>query len=564
MTPQPLPSHAWRIGTAALFALALVLQVFAVTGQSLIGDAPYHLLAGHQALRHGTNSLNLEHPPLVKLVAALPLLAEEPLAPPITVERVLKESLRVFDDPAKEERVRIRTRALVLLAFGVPFVVACFLLGREASSAGTGVVLAAIAALSIPTLPSLAVLQTDTAAALGFTLTAFAALRYLKPGRQGPNGGALLGLGLGLALAAKFSGVLAAPMVLVAIAATKDVPWRRRLADLAVAAALALALVWTTYAIANHSYDPEAGRDAIRRYCRGEALIVDHEMERWEEPFLAVERYSPSAAQYLTGLLGVRIQSSLGVYPSYAFGRIDSRGRWWYFPAVLLLKTPLVVLAASVLALYGWRRFRPTPEFLVLTTTLVVYLGTAVTSSYNLGIRHLLAILPLLYLPAARWTAATRRRTAVVLGVLALEAAALAPLWMSATNTWWLGPYNPTRFALGSVEYRQGFLALAQEARRRDVGRLHVLYPTVDARQVAAYEPLRLVEPDEELVPGWYAVNVMVEQYVPAVGRSRPEDVRGHASLVALAERWEPLWREVERGEDHGYVAGTFHLYRLR
>ena len=47
-------------------------------------------------------------------------------------------------------------------------------------------------------------------------------------------------------------------------------------------------------------------------------------------------------------------------------------------------------------------------------------------------------------------------------------------------------------------------------------------------------------------------------------GSSRPEDVRGYTSLVAQAKRWEPLWRKVARGEDHGYVAGTFHLYRLR
>ena len=148
--------------------------------------------------------------------------------------------------------------------------------------------------------------------------------------------------------------------------------------------------------------------------------------------------------------------------------------------------------------------------------------------------------------------------------MLLLEAVALVPLWMSATNTWWLGSRNPTRFALGSMEYRQGFVALAAEARRRGVERLHVLYPTVDAKEVAAYGPLRLVAPDEKLVPGWYAVNVTVEQYVPAIRRSRPEDVRGYPSLGELAERWEPLWREVARGEDHGYVAGTFHLYRLR
>jgi 4-amino-4-deoxy-L-arabinose transferase-like glycosyltransferase len=566
-----LPSE--RAAVAALFVLALGLQVVAVTGQSLIGDAAYHLLAGHQALRHGTNSLNLEHPPLVKMVAALPLLAEDEPAtdePPVRLDRVLEASHRLFDDSDVAGRVRIRSRLLVLLIFGVPFLAACYLLGREVADRATGVVLAATMAFSIPTLPSLAILQTDTAAALGFTLTLATALRYVKPGRQGPRAAAGLGLGLGLALATKLSGVLAAPMVLVAVAAATGTTSRRRFSDLTVASGVALVLLWTSYGVANRGYDAAVGRDSIERYCRGEALIVDHEMESWEPPLLAVERFSPSAAQYLTGLLGVRIQNGLGVYPSYAFGKIDSRGRWWYFPVALLIKTPLVLLLASLLAVASWRRRWPSPALAVVATTLVLYLATAMTSSYNLGIRHLLPILPILYLPAARWTATTRRRSAVVLGVLVLEAVLLAPLWMSATNTWWLGEKNPTRFVLGEVEYRQDFVALADEARRRGLERLYVLYPTVDAREIAAYPPLVAAYPPlvaaipgDELTAGWYAVNVMVEQYVPAVARSRDKDVRGHASLVALAQRWEPFWHEVTRGEDHGYVAGTFHLYQL-
>ncbi len=63
----------------------------------------------------------------------------------------------------------------------------------------------------------------------------------------------------------------------------------------------------------------------------------------------------------------------------------------------------------------------------------------------------------------------------------------------------------------------------------------------------------------------WYAVNMTLEQYLPAIRRARPEDVRAYASLAALAETWEPLWREiVTRGEDRGWAAATFHLYRIR
>jgi 4-amino-4-deoxy-L-arabinose transferase-like glycosyltransferase len=567
------PDRTFRAGALAALALVLALQWAAVTGQSLVGDAPYHLLAGHQALRYGQNLLNLEHPPLVKWVAALPLLAEAPLAAPTTVDRALETSLAIFDDPGRLHRVRLASRGVVLLVFGLPFLGACYFLGREAAggAAGlrTGAVLALFAGLSLPILPNLSILQTDTAVALGFTATAAAALAYLR--RPGLSAAAAVGLGAGLALAAKFSGVAVLPTAAAAFAFARGPGWRLRLAHAGAAAAAAIALVWTTYAVANRRYDPEAGRDAIVRYCRNQALIVDDRMRPYEQPLLAVERHAPNLAQWLTGFVGIRLQNEIGVYPTYAFGVLSSQGRWWYFPALLLVKTPLVVLLASAGALFAGRRlpWASRPVLLVGGVTVAVYLGIAMTSNYNLGARHLLPVLPLLYLPAVCWAAERRWRSALVVGALAAEALALAPLWMSATNTWWLGPYNPTRTALsiGDAEYRQNFVALAETARRRKLEPLWVVYPGVAEKEIRAYLPDALVaRPGVALEPGaWYAVSVSLEQYLPAIPRARPEDVRGYDSLVRLAEAWGPYWREIAgRGEDHGWVAGTFHLYRLR
>ncbi len=202
-----------------------------------------------------------------------------------------------------------------------------------------------------------------------------------------------------------------------------------------------------------------------------------------------------------------------------------------------------------------------------MVATAAAYLGVAMTSNYNLGVRHLMPILPLLYLPAARWAARRRWRSAVVVGILAIESLALAPLWMSATNTWWLGRHNPTRFAfsVGDAEYRQNFIALADAAEERELDSLHVLYPQVDEREIRAYVPrATTVKPGDPLEVGaWYAISVTLEQFLPATPEAR--DLRGHAALTAQADAWRPYWREiVRRGEDHGYVAATFHLYRLR
>ena len=540
--------------------LVLVLQAIAIERQSLIGDASYHLLAGEQAWRIGTNAINLEHPPLVKLVAALPLLAEEPFAEPTSVEGVIDASLRLFDDPARARRARLRARAVLFLVFALPFLVACFLLGRRLGGTRAGAVLALATGLSFPILPHFSVVQTDTAVALGFTLTVLALLIW----RERPGAARACGVGaaIGLAAATKFSAVLLAPVVVVVLL-TANTPWRRKLGDLVLVALVALFVVEASYALANRSYDPEIGRDAIRRYCRGEALITGDTLRVREEPLLKLERVDPRLAQYFTGLLGIRAQNDLGVYPTYAFGKVASEGRWWFFPALLLTLIPLPVLAASGAAL--WHRRRAPPLAVGLTAGL--YLAVALTSSYNLGIRHLLPILPLLYLPAALWAARNSRRTALLLALLALEAVLLTPRWMSATNTWWLGDHNPTRaaFSSGQSEYRQNFLLLDAELQRRGIERVGVLYPLLDEDELKTWVAgARLVRPGDAPRPGWYAVSGIVEQYLAAIEESDPEELRGFTALDELADRWQPLWRTVASGEDHGTVAGTFRLYRLR
>lgn len=560
---------------------AVLLQGVAALEQSLTMDEPYHLVAGYQALRFGANTINLEHPPLVKVVAALPLLFEdEPMVEePVPPDRGLEVSHRLFDDPALAERARWRSRLLLLVAFALPFLGACYLLGAAVVDTRTGLLLAAAVGLSPAALPYLSLAQTDAAVALGFALCLLGGILLI---RQHALGWALLaGAGLGIALAAKLSAVLLAPALPAAVLLARGhPPPRRRVALLLAATAVALAIPYGVYALANRDLDPAVGRATIVANVESRGtLVVEDRLERWREPLLALEDLSPELAQYSLGLLGVAAQDALGIYPSYAFGTIDSRGRWWYFPAAFLVRTPLVLLVALLLAsVAGLRRLKregaavtdargPSRESWLLAFVSALYLAFALGSSYNIGVRHLLPILPLLYLPAAAWAARTRLRTTLVAGVLLVEAVALTPVWMSATNTWWLGSANPTRLALAGSDgdYEQGLRTLAREARERGIRELRVINPTLTAGEIRAGVPMGVkVRPGDAVEPGWYAVSILVEQLVPAVLEAEPEALYGHAPLRGTARDWLPVWREIRRrGEDHGYAAGTFHLYRV-
>jgi len=567
-----------RALVAAALLAALALQLWAIRAQSLIGDAPVHLLAGEQALRYGQNRLNLEHPPLVKLVAALPLLAGPALAPPLAGRDAIRASLALFDDPARLLRVQVASRALLLALFGVPFLLVWWRVGARMVGAPdgerSGVVLALALALALPLVGILAIVQTDTAAALGFGCTLLAALRYVE--RSQARRALVLGAAVGLAVAAKHSGLLAAPAALLALAlAARRVPGRRVAAHLALALVAGLTVAAIPYWIANRHYDSRAGRELLSSYARGEVMPVGDALRAAEPALLAIERRAPSFAQWCAGLAGIRAQDRIGVYLPYAFGRIDSRGFWWYFPAVLAVRLPLALLAASLGAgVAAWRTRRAraargvlSEEGALALALLLPYAVVALGSSYNLGLRHLLPVLPLLLLPAARWAAARPARAVALVALLAAESFAVAPLWMSATNTWWLGRHNPTRFALTESEgdYRQNFRTLAAALRRRGVTGLGMIYPFLDPREMRAYLPAaRRIEPGSALEPGWYALSVRVEQLAPALLGGDWERIHDAAILVPLAERYDALWKELRAtAEDHGYVAGTFHLFRV-
>lgn len=563
----------WRLFVA--LALVLGFQWAAIVSQSLSGDGAYHLIAGHQALRYGTNDLNLEHPPLVKMLIALPLAASEtPWLPPIGVEEALDAIELVHRDPARLRRATLQGRTIHLVLFVVPFLLVSRALARRLTrSALAADLLLVLLGCSLAVLPNLAILQTDVAASLAAVATLLGLARLREHGDRWRDA-LLVGFAVGLGLASKFSAVLLVPVVVLGVLAAGRRPGatRRRLAVLAVAGICSFVVLEASYALANRDYDPERGRASIQRYCRNEGtLVVDGRLREAEESLLALERHDPRLAQWAVGFLGVRAQNQIGVYPSYAFGTVQSRGRWWYFPVLLLVKTPLVLLLFGLGLAWkskAWRapsldRFRAwLPSF----AWVAIYGGTAVVSNYNLGVRHLLPVVPLLYLPLAAALARHRRAALVVATLLVVESTWLAPLWMSATNTWWLGRHNPTRWSLsaGNLTYRQNFISLARAARLRDIEALQVVYPPLGDDILRAYLPEgRMVAPGESLTPGWYAVSVQVEQLVPALLAAPPATVYGQPALTDLARAWLPTWRAISAGEDHGYVAGTFHLYRL-
>ncbi|HYC89173.1 MAG TPA: glycosyltransferase family 39 protein [Thermoanaerobaculia bacterium] len=333
----------WALLTLiVVFTLARVATTHRVFAQTL--DEGAHLLAGYDALTKRLFSTDRMHPPLPRMLFALPFLNE----PEPTVEPRFHELL-LRDDRYTQNLARMRMGNLPFLALGI---VAVALWGRRLLSPKGGLLAAVLYASLPPVLAHGGLATTDMAAAatLAFALYALDVLLERRTGFSPSWGGLKPALRLGLAVAlgmlSKYSFLVFFPAcAVVLLALRRRFPWK----ELLVAAVVAGILT---------------------------AIVMP-------------------PPEYAAGLLEVR-RKNADPPMAFLFGEARTGGWWYYFPVALFFKTPIAFL---LLALAGVRRDA--------AAIAAVILGIAMTSDINIGVRHILPIYAPLALMAAsirvRW-----------------------------------------------------------------------------------------------------------------------------------------------------------------
>ena len=545
-----------------LLAVVVGVQVMTIRLQSPIGDAAIHLASGFQAARYGENTLNWEHPPLAKMLAALPIAILAPDALPNTrsPEDPLGLVESVTSHPEYSGLWMIWYRMALLVFFVIPLLIGTYALGRIAVSHAGGLVLACALGLNYSVVGNLSTFQTDTALSAFTVLSLWMVVRLHD--RPSVRHALIAGLMLGLGMASKHTGVLVFALV---AGWWTVVAWKRRviLRTVFPMVGAALCTVFFVYAVANRNISQEVSVAALQDFVEGRgSLLVADSMREFGPLLMAVESASVSLAQWLTGLIGIALQNNTGIYPTVAFGDFSMEGRWWYFPAALVVKTPLMLILATMVALGVGKTLALRAEIRWFFCFVAVgYLAFALASNYNIGLRHVYPILPLMFLPVLRLVHVQWFPSAIAVALL-VETLVVAPYWISATNTWWMGKSNPTAWSLAGsdLEYQQNFFSLAKELQERE-GPIAIVHPLLRTGVLSLSIPdARIITtPPDKLQPGWYAVNVLLETYPDAVHG----DAAAPESLKRLIDSWAPFLRFVQAGESHGTIGGTYHLYRV-
>jgi hypothetical protein len=177
------------------------------------------------------------------------------------------------------------------------------------------------------------------------------------------------------------------------------------------------------------------------------ASSLPHPWQRSLIAFFARHHLFPEA--YLYGWADILLIP--GSRFTYLFGHLYSSGRWFFFPAVFLIKTTLTLLLLLALVPFARLSLRRR-ELLFLVLPPVFFFLLAVASMLNLGVRHLLPIYPFCIVLAGAAAASFARRStfsraaiAVLLVFAVIFSLHYFPDFLAYSNEAFGGPSNTYR-----------------------------------------------------------------------------------------------------------------------
>ena len=403
LPPSAQPARRGGIALAVVVLLAVFLLQLAFSAQrnSITWDEDDHIYAGYMSWKHADFGLNPEHPPLVKLVAALPLL-DMPLKMPVLQDRFFKPEAFLggkdffFKNDANAMLFRARMAATV---FTLLLALLVFLAAQEMFGTGAAFIALGLLVFDPNLLAHGAVVGTDVGLSCFTFASVYAFYRYVKA--PTPWRLVVVGIAAGLALVCKHTGILVFPMLFLltiwevwrgaqatAPSATQtSVSKRARRLALALLAigAISLTILWGAYGF-------RYAARAEGREMNPPLSVFLQGLSRPREAHLlqTVAHFHLLPESYIYGLADVRIMSDF--YTSFLLGKIYPHGVWFYFPVAFTIKSSLSFLLLLLLTIWAIasRRFTAWREIYFLTIPPLFYLIIAMSSGMNIGVRHIL------------------------------------------------------------------------------------------------------------------------------------------------------------------------------
>jgi hypothetical protein len=473
--PRHHPAYAYIALLAAIVAIGRCASIVRVYNHTT--DELAHIAGAVGLYESGRNVYMVEHPTLQRLVVGAALRSagvEYPPARGLREVQARPDANVVGAEIAFKGKVPYMTVMAVArranLVFLAVLLLYTYLLGRYLAGPVAGMLATVFISFDANVLAHSALVTTDIPAAAGFLAATYHALRFVARPNRGTTAAA--GVALGLAMSCKFTCVLLAPAVLVLIAirgfvgpAVRDVrrpserksPAQRdlrripKLRYLVAIPCVTFLALWATYLF-------NVGR------------LEDQNLFSDEKTWNRIPMWVKAAPLPMPAMpLGLMFMAALGKtgFPCYFNGQLDFSGHLFYFPEAIALKTPTGLVCALVLAVVAClvaKRKRPVLLLCIVLPPSLLLL-TAMTGKLQIGIRHVLPVLPFVYLFAVFYLRRGRWVLALIplIALAGIETARVHPDYLPFFNVLAGGPRGGSRFLADSnLDWGQDVARMAE------------------------------------------------------------------------------------------------------
>jgi 4-amino-4-deoxy-L-arabinose transferase-like glycosyltransferase len=443
-----LKKHSHYI-VAGILLLFFILSLTVASKESMIFDEKAHIPAGFSYVRYGDMRLNPEHPPLIKDLAGLPLLALKLSFPLQSKEwqSGINEQWAIGDmfvNCAHPDMICNDADAILfwsrlpIILISVLLGIAIFVWTRELSGTLAGLFALVLYAADPNIIAHNHYVTTDIGIAAFVFFAFYFFVRFLK----NPNleNVVVAGIFLGLAELAKFSAVLLFPifgLFVILYALTKSQPQGNNQSALSFktralliygfkfsgSVLVCFALIWSLYTFNTFNMPAEKTIQNANQVFAGSASLQI--LARNIIGTLSHSEFLRPLSHYFLGVFMVFARVA-GGNTHYFLGVVSEQASRWYFPVVFLLKEtlPFLFLLVAVLCyalthtikVIANRKMSPSssyfsafahsfqnkPEQYLIIFFVLFYSYISIAGNLTIGFRHLFPILPFLYMLVAK------------------------------------------------------------------------------------------------------------------------------------------------------------------
>jgi len=437
---------------ALFLVIFFALALHSITQKSIINDELVHITAGYSYLKTGDFRLNTEHPPLIKLISAIPLLVLNPYLPleEPSWEAALTRPITQWNLGAKFFFIYNNNPDQILFWARLPMLLIGLLLGiylykwaKELYGQKAGFLALLLFAFSPNLLAHTRLVTTD----MGVTTFIFITFYYIWKYNQTNTKKNLYlsGLFFGLTLASKYTALYFIPIIAVLClyeAGKNKKKLIQQAKNFSILMLIAIAILILSYGIVNFP-------------------------------------------KFFTGLLQVTIHSAVG-HQSYLFGTFSETGFLYYYPLVFLIKTPIATIALIILTIILARKVKQKNENMYFLIIIGLFLVITIINKINIGLRHILPIYPFLFLYCSKITKIKFKAKNVILIVLAIfyifSTLNAHPHYLPYFNEG-IGQENGYKYVVDSnIDWGQDLKGLKKYMVKNNIKKIKMAYFGLDSR----------------------------------------------------------------------------------